>query len=111
LTFSGEALALTEKNRTAAFKSVPYSAVIGVFYSRSREPQWVGPTGLVLPIAKMDRGMFGFLRGDRDWVSVRTKAEFVTVRPDGDLVARVIAALEARTGLTTVRVGRSGGRD
>ena len=52
--------------------------------------------------------MFGFLRGDRDWVSVRTNAEFVMLRPDGPLVARVIEAIEARTGLATIRVGKRG---
>jgi hypothetical protein len=60
----------------------------------------------------MDGGIFGFMKGDRDWVSVRTKAEFVTLRPNAASVAGVIAAIEARTGLTTVRVGkRDGGRD
>jgi hypothetical protein len=112
LTFMGDALALTPKNRTDAFKTVPYSAVIGVFHSRSREPQWAGPNGIVLPIAKMDGGIFGFMKGDRDWVSVRTKAEFVTLRPNAASVAGVIAAIEARTGLSTVRVGkRDEGRD
>lgn len=106
LTFSRDALAVTENTGTGEFKSVPYSAVIAVFHSRSREPQWIGPTGIVLPIAKMGGGMFGFLKRDRDWVSVRTKSEFVTLRPDAALVARVIAAIEARTGLTTVRVGK-----
>jgi hypothetical protein len=46
------------------------------------------------------------MRGDRDWVSVRTKAEFLMLRPDAGVVARVIEAIEARTGLTTVRVGK-----
>jgi eukaryotic-like serine/threonine-protein kinase len=108
LQLTGDALALTPKDGTGAIKSVPYSSVIAIFHSRSREPQWVGPTGIVLPIVKVDRGMFGFMRGDRDWVSVRTKAEFVMLRPDAPLVARVIEAIEARTGLTTVRVGRRG---
>jgi hypothetical protein len=108
LQLTRDALELPEKDGSGAIKSVPYASVIAIFHSRSREPQWVGPTGVVLPIVKMDGGMFGFLRGDRDWVSVRTKAEFVMLRPDGPLVARVIEALEARTGLASVRVGKRG---
>jgi len=112
LSLTGDTLALTGRDGSGAIKSVPYSSVIAIFYSRSREPQWIGPTGLVLPIVKLDGGMFGFMKGDRDWVSVRTKSEFVMLRPEGSFVARVIEAIEARTGLTTVRVGkRSAGRD
>jgi hypothetical protein len=86
--------------------------MIAIFHSRSREPQWIGPSGVVLSIVKMDRGMFGFMKGNRDWVSVRTKAEFLMLRPDGPLVARLIEAIEARTGLTAVRVGkRAAGTD
>jgi len=109
LQLTGDSLALAQKDGTGTIKSVPYSSVIAIFHSRSREPQWVGPNGVVLPIVKMEGGMFGFMRGDRDWVSVRTKGEFVMLRPDGPLVARVLEAIEARTGLTTVRVGRREG--
>ncbi len=108
LQLTRDALELPERAGSGAIKTVPYASVIAIFYSRSREPQWVGPTGVALPIVKMDGGMFGFLRGDRDWVSVRTDAEFVMLRPDGPLVARVIEAIEARTGLVTVRVGKRG---
>ena len=103
-----DALVVAGQDASGATKSVPYSSVIAIFHSRSREPQWAGPTGAALPIVKMDGGMFGFMKGDRDWVSVRTKAEFVMLRLDGPLVARVLEAIEARTGLTTVRVGRRG---
>jgi hypothetical protein len=112
LQLTGDALALTGKEATGAIKSVPYSTMIAIFHSRSREPQWIGPSGVVLSIVKMDRGMFGFMKGNRDWVSVRTKAEFLMLRPDGPLVARLIEAIEARTGLTAVRVGkRAAGTD
>ncbi len=112
LQLTRDALELPEKDGSGAIKSIPYSSVIAIFLSRSRDPQWIGPSGVVLPIVKMDGGMFGFMKGDRDWVSVRTKAEFVMLRPDGPLVARVIDAIEARTGLTTIRVGkRDAGKD
>ena len=108
LRLGSDALVLSGQDGGGASKTVPYPSVIAIFHSRSREPQWTGPTGAALPIVKMDGGMFGFMRGDRDWVSVRTKAEFVMLRPEAGLVARVIDAIEARTGLTTVRVGKRG---
>jgi hypothetical protein len=112
LMLGSDALVLPVQDGSGGTKSVPYSSVIAIFHSRSREPQWTGPTGVALPIVKMGGGMFGFMKGDRDWVSVRTKAEFVMLRPDASVVARVLDAIEARTGLTTVRVGKGGaGKD
>ena len=65
LQLTGDALALTGKDSTGAIKSVPYSTMIAIFHSRSREPQWISPSGVVLSIVKMDRGMFGFMKGNR----------------------------------------------
>lgn len=81
-------------------KTIPYDAVIGLFASHSREPRWVTPAGVAVPLAKMDGGKLGFLpRPSHDWVTVRTKGEFVPLRPDPDSVSRLIAVLEQRTGL------------
>ncbi|MCA1561420.1 MAG: hypothetical protein LC753_02210, partial [Acidobacteria bacterium] len=88
----------------ASLANVPYNTVVGLFYSRSPEPRWTGPTGIVTPVAKVDRGRFGFLRGDRDWLTIRTPTEFTALRPESTHLARIIQALEARTGLKVVRV-------
>ena len=61
------------------------------------------PDGTVVPVAKVGGGKFGFLKGTPDWVTVRTKEAFIPLRvPERDL-ARVVAELEARTGVKTIR--------
>ena len=97
-------VAVTDRSAGASLANVPYNTVVGLFYSRSPEPRWTGPTGVVIPVAKVDRGRFGFLRGDRDWLTIRTPTEFTALRPESSHLARMIEALEARTGLKVVRV-------
>ena len=88
-------------------KSLPYSEVIAIFHSRSREPQWVTSAGAVIPVMRVDRGAFGFLKGDRDWLTIRTKSEFLPLRAGADVLKKIAAALEQRTGLSVVRADRS----
>jgi hypothetical protein len=83
-------------------ESVPYTSVIGLFSSRSREPRWVQPNGEVASVARVGGGMLGFLRGDRDWLTVRTSKGLVSLRADGDVMKRVAAALEERTNLKVI---------
>jgi serine/threonine-protein kinase len=83
-------------------ESVPYTSVIGLFSSRSREPRWVQPNGEVASVARVGGGMLGFLRGDRDWLTVRTSKGLVSLRADGDVMERVAAALEERTNLKVI---------
>ena len=109
LVLTPDAVAVAEKAGAPALRSVPYSSVIGIFYSRSRTPEWVGPDGHALPVAKVERGKFGFLKGDRDWVSVRTKDQFLTLRPNQSVLAHLIAVLESRTSIKSVRVPKSNG--
>lgn len=89
----------------APLKSIPYQDVIALFYSRSKDPKWLPASGVAVPVATFDDGKFSFLKQTvRDWVIVRTRAEFITLRPGAAIVPQVIAALEARTGLSIVRV-------
>jgi hypothetical protein len=58
-------------------------------------------------VVRVDRGAFGFLKGDRDWLTIRTKDEFLPLRASSDVLKQVAAELERRTGLSIVRVDRS----
>jgi serine/threonine-protein kinase len=79
-----------------------YRDVIGLYHSHSREPKWVTPQGAGVSIAKVG-GKFSFLKDTPDWVTVRTKAQFIPLRvPERDL-ARVVAELESRTGMKVIR--------
>jgi len=84
-------------------KSAPYSAILAIFHSRSKEPRWVTPSGVVVPVTKVDGRKLAFFKGDPDWLTVRTKNEFISLRTDSSSLTSVIAALESRTGLKVIR--------
>ena len=83
--------------------SVPYAGVISVSYSRGRNPLWNSPKGPA-PVARTGGGAFGFIRGERHWIALRTKDAFVVLRLQDEEVRRVLGALEERTGRTPERV-------
>ena len=101
LRLTPTAVEVTESGK--AIKSLRYDSVIGLFASHSREPRWVTPSGVAVPLAKADDRRLAFFKPDHDWVIVRTKNEFVPFRPDSSVLEQIVAALERRTGLKVVR--------
>ena len=101
LRLTPTAVEVTESGN--AIKSLRYDSVIGLFASHSREPRWVTPSGVAVPLAKADDRRLAFFKPDHDWVIVRTKNEFVPFRPDSSVLEQIVAALERRTGLKVVR--------
>jgi eukaryotic-like serine/threonine-protein kinase len=83
--------------------SVPYSGVVSVSYSRGRDPLWNSPQGPA-PVAKMGGGAFGFIRGERHWIALRTKDNFLVLRLQDVQVKQVLGALAERTGRAPERV-------
>jgi predicted Ser/Thr protein kinase len=83
--------------------SVPYSGVVSVSYSRGRDPLWNSPEGPA-PVTKMGGGRFGFIRGERHWIALRTKDNFVVLRLQDVQVKQVLSALAERTGRAPERV-------
>ena len=98
---------VTAQDRTI-LSALPYDAVLSVIYSKAKQPLWDAPGG-ALPIQRVEGGAFGFLKGGRHWVSLRTKERFVVLRVDEDQVPGVLSAIEERTGKTTVRVAEPKG--
>jgi serine/threonine protein kinase len=93
---------VTASDRTV-LSALPYDAVLSVIYSKSKQPLWDSPGGAT-PIQQVDGGAFGFLKGGRHWVSLRTKERFVVLRVEENQVASVLSVIEDRTGKKTVRV-------
>jgi hypothetical protein len=87
-----------------ALETASWLDVIGLYHSHSKEPRWINALGQSGPVAKAGGGGFGFLKGTPDWITVRTKRNFVPLRVRDDDVARLTSELEARTGATVVRV-------
>jgi serine/threonine protein kinase len=83
-------------------KVLRYDSLIGVYTSHAREPRWITPGGVAIPLSK-DDGKLAFLKPDKDWITVRTKSEFVPFRPDSSAFDRILALLQQRTGLKALR--------
>jgi serine/threonine protein kinase len=86
-------------------RTAPYDSIIAIYHSHSRDPQWVTPGGTSVAIVKVEASKFRLFKGDRDWVTVRTKSEFIMLKPDSSSVRQIVSALESRTGLKVIRVG------
>jgi hypothetical protein len=89
--------ALEVVDGATTIESVAYADVIGVYYSHSREPRWMTPSGTAAPVAKAG-SVFGFLRGTPDWVTLRTRHKFIPLRVRDEDLRRLTTELEARTG-------------
>lgn len=87
----------------AVFKALPYDAVLSITYAKSRHPLWQGPAGPIVAARAAD-GPFGVFRGDRHWLTIRTRAFFVILRLRKENVESVTAALQQRTGAPVIRV-------
>jgi len=86
-------------------RHAPYDTIIGIYYSHSRDPRWINPAGTVVPVVKADTGHFRMFRGGSDWLTVRTKTEFILLKVESAAITKIIGVLESHTGLKVVRVG------
>jgi hypothetical protein len=77
-------------------ESIPYSGVQSVSYARGRQPLVATPAGPE-PVVKVG-GAFGFLRGERNWITLHTANGFVVMRVDDDRLNPVLKAIQERTG-------------
>ena len=104
---------LTQSNITVAFHddrinadnvlyTLPFSSVISLSYSKSKQPLWNGPGGSAR-VLHLDVPL-GLFKGERHWVSLRTSDAFHVLRVNGDDVSGVLSTLEQRTGLTAERL-------
>jgi len=87
-----------------SLRNAPYDSILAIYYSHSRDPQWMTPAGKPVPIVKVDVSKFRLFKTDRDWLTVRTKSEFIMLKPDSSSLGKIMAALESRTGVKVTRV-------
>jgi serine/threonine-protein kinase len=103
LTFASDGLTVLERDGTTVITALPYTSIVQAFYSRSRQPRWAGPDGSTVE-PQVDRGRFGFLRGEGNWLVFTTGREPVVVRVEDGQLQRALAALQQRGGLTVRRM-------
>jgi serine/threonine-protein kinase len=83
--------------------AVPFTDVVGVSYSNSKQPLWNAPEGPT-EIIHLDGGTFGFLRGNQHWVSLRTGGTSIVLRLRDQDSRRIVLAFEERLGKKVERV-------
>jgi eukaryotic-like serine/threonine-protein kinase len=98
MTFSSGNLTVADRNGVVVH-SVPYSGILGVSYSRSRQPLWLSPGGPA-PVLKIGGGAFGIFRSEPNWYSVRTKDVFLVLRVEPKHLRTLPAAFSDRAGVT-----------
>ena len=97
LTLGADHLSVLDRAGKAEIVSLPYTAIVSAFYSRSKQPRWKDPDGKEA-VASVNMGKLGFFRGDRNWLILTTQASPVFIRfESGDLNA-VLSAVQQRTG-------------
>ena len=87
---------------TRALESASWQDVIGLYHSHSKEPWWTNADGQSAPVARPGGGGLGFLKGTPNWITLRTRRNFVPLRVREDDVARLITELETRAGVWVV---------
>jgi hypothetical protein len=102
LTLTADRLTVLDETGEAEIVSVPYSAIQGAHYSRSKEPKWKDVEGNVREVP-VDLGRLGFFRGERNWLILTTNTEPVFLRFENEQMNAILAAIQGRTGLTIQR--------
>ena len=102
LRFGGGRISVLEGADGPAIATVPYKAVLGAFYSRSKQPKWKDGEGNEVE-SKVDLGRLGFFRGERNWLILLTKAEPVIIRVEDSDLKAVLPAFTEHTGIAIQR--------
>ena len=95
--------AITVLQKDKVLRVVPIAGLTGLTYSNSKQPLWNSPSGPAEAM-RVEGGAFGFLKGGRNWLILRTADSLVVLRVEDQIVGRVIAGLQERTGLTVARL-------
>jgi hypothetical protein len=83
--------------------SLPYSDVLTLSSSRSRQPRWRNANGTDSG-ADLGGGAFGFLKSDRTWLAIQTRDHTYVVRSNRDEIGPLARAAAERTGIPVVNV-------
>ncbi|HSC27111.1 MAG TPA: protein kinase [Vicinamibacterales bacterium] len=102
LQLADKQLAIVSRDGGDSIASMQYSAIVGAFYSRSKQPRWRDAAGNEAS-SRIDLGPLGFFRGDRNWLILLTKGDPVIIRFEDDEMRTILSAVQERTGVTIQR--------
>ena len=102
LQLTDNGMAVLDREGGTPIISVPYSAVVGAYYSRSKQPRWKDADGKEVE-GKIDLGRLGFFRGERNWLILMTSSEPLIMRLEDSGLRTVLPAFQERTGIKVQR--------
>ena len=79
-------------------KALPYQSVLSATYSESKRPQWKAAAG-VAGVPSAFGGSGSLLGRSRHWLVLQSKDDFLILRLEKENVAKVLPAIESRTGV------------
>jgi hypothetical protein len=91
-------VAVLDKVGGTPLVSLPYTALTGAAFSRSRQPKWKDADGKEVE-AKVDLGKLGFFKSERNWVILFSNGEPTFIRIDDGSLRAVLPAIENHAGL------------
>lgn len=95
-------LTVIGEDRTVV-QTLPYGRLDSISYSRGRNPLWKSSSGPV-EVGRVKDGKFGFLKGDRHWITLRTAGTFLVLRVDQGHAGKLLDALQKRTGRQAIYI-------
>jgi serine/threonine-protein kinase len=95
-------VAVLDRVGGTALVSLPYSALTGAAFSRSKQPKWKDAEGKDVE-AKVDLGRLGFFRSERNWLILFSQGDPTFIRIEDDNLRTVLPALESHAGLKVRR--------
>ena len=95
-------VSVLDKNGGAPLMSLPYSALTGGAYSRSKQPKWRDESGKEIS-RDVELGKLGFLKSERNWVILFSHSDPIIFRVEDGSLRTVLPALEQRAGIKVRR--------
>jgi eukaryotic-like serine/threonine-protein kinase len=78
--------------------SLPYTAITGAAYSRSKQPKWKDADGKEVE-GKVDLGRLGFFKSERNWVILFSHGDPTFIRLEDASLRTVLPAIETHAGI------------
>ena len=94
---------VTEKNHRV-IAAIPYSAIVGISHSNSKQPLWNSPAGPGRNRQRSKPARSGFSKAAATGWPSAPRTQSLVLRVDDESLRRVIAALEERTRQKVARV-------
>jgi hypothetical protein len=97
LTMGADHVLVLDRAGKSEMFSLPYTSIVQVFYSRSKQPKWKDPDGKEA-VASVNMGKLGFFRGDRNWLILTSQASPIFIRFESSDLNALLSAVQQRTG-------------